>query len=236
MKEWLDQYCHPFLQAILRRDKPPTSCEDCGSSHENLWRCLDCDSLPHFCRLCCKVSHRRHPFHRVELYQDGVWRSAFLWQVGSIICLGHGGAPCPGYRKPRDEMEDMCIRFNGILSEPPDLKNDFSNGHLPRECYLGGGWVVTFVHTNGFHHLPVFPCSCKGALAEPLQHIESGYYPATFKLVSTVFTFRLLQHFHLHRVDAHMASESYCSILSRLTNHTFPFLSPVSYSSTFRRA
>jgi hypothetical protein len=129
----------------------------------------------------------------------------------------------------------MCIRFNGILSEPPDLKNDFSNGHLPGECDLGRGRVVTFVHTNGFHYLPVFPCSCERALEEPLQHIESGYYPATFKHVSTVFTFRLLQHFHLHRVDAHMASESYCSILSRLTNYTFPFLSPVSYSFTRHR-
>ncbi|TEB28894.1 hypothetical protein FA13DRAFT_1632868 [Coprinellus micaceus] len=226
MREWLDQYCHPFLQAVLRQDRPPTSCENCGTSHESLWRCLDCESLPHLCRTCCKTSHRRHPFHRIELYQDNVWRSAFLWQVGSIVCLGHRGAPCPGYRRSRDELEDMCIRFNGILFEPPDLKNDFSNGHLPGECDLGRGRVVTFVHTNGFHYLPVFPCSCERALEEPLQHIESGYYPATFKHVSTVFTFRLLQHFHLHRVDAHMASESYCSILSRLTNYTFPFLSP----------
>ncbi|TEB12865.1 hypothetical protein FA13DRAFT_1721885 [Coprinellus micaceus] len=191
MREWLDQYCHPFLQAILRQDRPPTSCENCGSSHESLWR-LPTAAIPFTGLSCTRTT-------------SGAARSS---------------------GRSRDELEDMCIRFNGILSEPPDLKNDFSNGHLPGECDLGRGRVVTFVHTNGFHYLPVFPCSCERALEEPLQHIESGYYPATFKHVSTVFTFRLLQHFHLHRVDAHMASESYCSILSRLTNYTFPFLSP----------
>ncbi|TEB34914.1 hypothetical protein FA13DRAFT_1707118 [Coprinellus micaceus] len=191
MREWLDQYCHPFLQAILRQDRPPTSCENCGSSHESLWR-LPTAAIPFTGLSCTRTT-------------SGAARSS---------------------GRSRDELEDMCIRFNGILSEPPDLKNDFSNGHLPGECDLGRGRMVTFVHTNGFHYLPVFPCSCERALEEPLQHIESGYYPATFKHVSNSFHLPLLQHFHLHRVDAHMASESYCSILSRLTNYTFPFLSP----------
>jgi hypothetical protein len=147
--------------------------------------------------------------------------------VGTIVCLGHGGAVCPAYQLKREQLEDRCLEFNELLKDDTDIPEDPTFGACPKSQHLGTGKVVTFVHTNGFHHLPVYPCLCDNAIPVDQQHLALGFYPASASDVSTVFTLSVLKHFHLLKVDAHQSTENYSSILQRQTNFIFPDKTPV---------
>ena len=51
--------------------------------------------------------------------------------------------------------------------------------------------VITVVHTNGVHHLPVGLCGCPNGKSEIDGYIELGLLPSTFDRVQTVFTFQV---------------------------------------------
>jgi hypothetical protein len=124
-------------------------------------------------------------------------------------------------------LEDRCLEFNEICKVDTDIPEDPTFGACPKNQHLGTGKVVTVVHTNGFHHIPVYPCLCDNAAAVDQQHLSLGFYPASASDVSTVFTVSLLKHFHLLKVDGHQSTESYCSLLQRQTNFIFPDKMPV---------
>ena len=106
--------------------------------------------------------------------------------------------------------------------DPKSFSDDPSYGARPESGSLGGGLMITIVHTNGFHRLPLFPCFCANAQPLHLQLLKGGLYPATSDDPQTVFTLRLLKHFHLSKVDSHLSVEHYCALLRRLTNYVFP--------------
>ncbi|KDQ49398.1 hypothetical protein JAAARDRAFT_86779, partial [Jaapia argillacea MUCL 33604] len=55
------------------------------------WRCLNCLGRPVLCIECCRETHRVNPFHRVEQWTGDYFASAWLWQVGIGLHLGHHG-------------------------------------------------------------------------------------------------------------------------------------------------
>ncbi|TEB34685.1 hypothetical protein FA13DRAFT_1707537 [Coprinellus micaceus] len=165
--------------------------------------------------------HRANPFHRIEAWTGSMWIPLWLWRLGTIICLGHHGAPCPRYDTSLDELEERMLRLTGsgqmdyaTLSEDPTF--GFA---MP---LLGDDLAMTVAHTNRMHQVPVFSCQCDNAPTKDIQLLRSGLYPSTSKNTKTVFSIQLLKHFQLMLVDGHVSVEKYMAILCRLTNYVFP--------------
>jgi hypothetical protein len=163
----------------------------------------------------------------VEKWNSVFFQPSWLWRVGVIICLGHSGGLCPAYEETREKLEGRCIEFNNLGDQDTEISNDPTFGASPSVKHLGSGKVVLVVHTNGFHNIPTFPCICEDAKPADLQYLEMDLYPASSEDVSTAFTLPVLKHFHLMKVDAHLSTENYASILQRLTNDLFPAETPV---------
>ncbi|KAF6750154.1 hypothetical protein DFP72DRAFT_851846 [Ephemerocybe angulata] len=196
------------------------------TTHEYMdeWGRTKC--MPYLDRLILAEAKRseecENPLHRIERWEETHWVPAWLWQVGTVIFLGHGNLPCPCYRGTREQLESRCIGINNI----DDFASDPTYGAKPQRSAVGSGSIITVVHTNGFHHLPTFPCFCVNALSEDLQYLDKGFYPASWKKISTVFTFQVLKTVHLYRVHAHVSNETFTEILRRLTNYIFPGTAP----------
>ena len=117
----------------------------------------------------------------LEVWQDNHYSLAWLWQVGVSIQLGHQGAPCPNVLfTPEDHIDDAFMES--------DNRDNLPSGDAPPGRTWLGKKVVTVVHANGVHHLPVALCGCPGALSEVDGFIELGLLPATLKRVQTVFS------------------------------------------------
>jgi hypothetical protein len=228
MNEWAEEKQYLYLSRLLRNEgRQSNVCSQCQTSHDTVWRCVDCVGAGELCRGCLKVSHARNPFHRVAKWNGHFFQPSWLWRVGVIVCLGHNGSLCPSYQSTYAEMQDRCIKSNGILNDDGFDPDDPTFGATPSDTQIGSGKVITFVHTNGFHHLPVYPCQCDQGPPLEEQLLEMELYPATSTDPSTVFTLSLLNHFHLMRVDSHLSTENYCRILQRQTNFVFPDKTPV---------
>ncbi|KAF6755172.1 hypothetical protein DFP72DRAFT_847739 [Ephemerocybe angulata] len=225
LKAWLDQgKCGAYLDRLLITEAmPKPTCVRCLKGVAT-WRCLDCGSQPQYCGVCCRISHWRTPFHRVEYWKGGYFQPAWLWQVGTMICLGHQGHMCPEYQKKMSDLEKRSLQVNGCLDSPPLEEDDTTFGAKPAITQLGNGRFVLFVHLNGFHYLPVYPCLCgeKVRLPEDEQFLEAGYFPSTWTTIETVFTLELLKDYHLTKTETKMSTENYCDILKRKTNFAFP--------------
>lgn len=115
-----------------------------------------------------------------------------------------------------------------MITSDPTFSADPSYGAKPLNQGLGNGKIMTIVHTNGHHYLPVYPCMCQKKVDIDIQLLHSRLYPASSKNPSTVFTFETLKFFHLIKVQTHLSTESYSTLLCRLTNFIFPHEAPVS--------
>ena len=226
MSKWREDDWSPYLNAILEEEGlGPTHCPHCGSNPTEI-RCLDCVSSTRYCRTCARLQHRANPLHRIEAWTGTTWIPSWLWQLGAVICLGHHGGPCPSYNASLDDLEQRMLRLTGMRK--PDfakLAEDPTYGFLIGG--MGADLVMTIVHTNGFHQLPLYSCQCPNSPSKDIQLLRSGLYPSTPTDTKTVFSLQLLKHFHLMLVDGHISVEKYMGILSRLTNYIFPKTVPV---------
>ncbi|KAF8259615.1 hypothetical protein EI94DRAFT_1468206, partial [Lactarius quietus] len=59
------------------------------------WRCSDCFPAPILCRECCRDSHQRLPFHRVQKWTGKYFMPSWLREIGVNLHLGHSGDVCP---------------------------------------------------------------------------------------------------------------------------------------------
>jgi hypothetical protein len=66
--------------------------------------------------------------------------------------------------------------------------------HPDPEDALGNPFV-TFIETNGVHHLPIHYCICPSARPHDEQLFASKLFPSTFSSIKTVFTFNVLDDF-----------------------------------------
>ncbi|PPQ79182.1 hypothetical protein CVT26_000453 [Gymnopilus dilepis] len=249
MREWL-HYRRPFLDVIIARDAPPEEvlCSKCKREKYRI-RCNDCAYQPTFCIDCCREEHLRHPFHRIEEWTGTHFQPAWLWQTGVTIHLGHGGNCCP-YNEANLRTAVEGVKRNGTLlrsvssfnytygsdAEPADIDDTDTEDPSPEYGARGrsrpiasqfpGSATVVFVHTNGVHHLPVLTCKCPNA-PEPLnQYIRMGYYPSTFKVIETVFTFHVLDDYLLENLECQTSCHHYYAKLRRMTDGVFPLQVP----------
>ncbi|KAJ3533953.1 hypothetical protein NMY22_g7128 [Coprinellus aureogranulatus] len=105
LSEWEKTKVSSYLSRIVQAEalQSPT-CSGCGESCVQ-WRCLECVGRPQLCTDCCRVSHRSNPLHRIERWTGDHWQPASLWQVGTVVCLGHGSGPCPKYDASLSRLE-----------------------------------------------------------------------------------------------------------------------------------
>src|SRR3954466_13367528 len=149
MDEWFgrrDRYLHTILTGESPSNDGICSLCQADSGH---WRCKDCLGSRSVCRGCCRETHHKLPFHRIEYWNGNHYEDDWLCNVGVVIYLGHGGDPCP------------IITPTALL---PILEQ--SSPHANRLYASPSGWedrvddIVSFTvgHTNGIHQVSVRPC------------------------------------------------------------------------------
>ncbi len=86
----------PYLHCLLNSEGVPamTMCQSCMSAPFE-WRCTDCFPALVLCKECCRKSHNRLPFHRVQKWTGKYFMPSWLREVGIRLHLGHSGDLCP---------------------------------------------------------------------------------------------------------------------------------------------
>ncbi|EFI26753.1 hypothetical protein CC1G_15677 [Coprinopsis cinerea okayama7 len=166
-----------------------------------------CFGRPLLCTECCKDSHRRNPFHRVEVWNKTHFTPSWLWRTGLILSL------CPSGR---------CDQDRATLSDAPDAlpePDDCTYGAKPdKRVWEDDISVIVVVHLTGIHHLPVRFCSCHDAADNDIQLLRFDLYPTSYKEARSAFTFQLLDDYLLQNLECNTSAFHYYSKLRRLTN------------------
>lgn len=121
-----------FLQALLSREALPVGsnlCQHCEKGVFAVWRCRDCVLATPMCRACMRQSHRENPFHRIQRWNGGYFRSAALWEVGTYLLVQHhtGEQIC-------DTLKLCCNN----LEKVEERRDIAEQEHLNRERIMPG--------------------------------------------------------------------------------------------------
>ena len=253
LREWLPRR-QEYLARILDSEAPPDprQCTVCTLG-DGTWKCLDCLGHPVMCIGCCRSTHQRHPFHRVEQWTGTHFAASWLRQVGLTVNLGHGGHQCPrqdpgetaaGTSKTAPTAEPTAelaeLMFTSGINEDEDNVDD--NGRpasgtaglldnapppaAPRDN--SGNRYLIFVDRSGVHKLAVHWCQCSNAAEQDIQLLDMGFFPASFRRVRTVFTFAVLDDFLVDNLECKTSASSYYTKIRHITSKVFPHTVPVS--------
>jgi CxC2 like cysteine cluster associated with KDZ transposases len=230
IREWFSRR-EQQLQEILDLEglQDFAQCNSCNASPPT-YRCRDCNGGLLYCTECCKSQHHLHPFHRVDHWTGTFFEPSWLWKVGICLDLGHRGAQCPGYQHPRSQFGEYENDFGNAGEDEEEEPEGvgWANPGRPSPAEANGLKVVTIVHINGIHHLPIRPCVCLNSPAEDIQMLRMRLYPSTYKNIRTLFTFALLDDYLLENLECQTSGLHYFQKLRRMTNKAFPHLVPVS--------
>ena len=246
MREWL-LVRKEYLQSVVAIDgyavqRKCTSCK----SRDGSWRCLDCLARPLLCIGCCRESHARLPFHRVERWCGTHFTPAWLQEVGVGIYLGHGGQKCPSPILGSSSDVDTGTSAAPVLQDesannPFDLfddgweddENEERNTYLhygpprPGSLDANGHQIMIIVDRSGIHHIGIHFCDCPSAKSADLQLLDMGIYPASQKRPKTGFTFGVLDDFLVDNRECKVSALRFYSKLRRITSNAFPASAPV---------
>ena len=92
MRQWLPKRT-TYLGRIISTEGSEESCKVCREPAR--WRCLCCLGRPMFCRTCCRTSHNKLIYHKIQKWTGLYFQDAGLWEVGVRLCVGHMGEDCP---------------------------------------------------------------------------------------------------------------------------------------------
>lgn len=240
IREWLPRR-KKYLQTIMETEgRSDAICTGCDSAEGN-WRCLRCIGKPVFCIGCCRETHQRLPFHRVEQWTGTHWASSWLIGVGVEVHLGHHGARCPNPGSwmdtsatfDEDEWDDDEDDPNTPPAGEPVDHADTTNGlyprgHVPNIPAETSGQVLTVVDTSGVHQVIVRPCRCNSN-QEPddIQLLKMGLFPTSFTRIRTVFTLHVLDTYRLDNLVCNTTAYQFYKRLRRITSPAFPHSVPV---------
>ncbi|KAH8991305.1 hypothetical protein EDB86DRAFT_2806719, partial [Lactarius hatsudake] len=90
-------------------------------------------------------------------------------------------------------------------------------GHHDKE----GNQIITVINRSGIHEIGVSWCCCPEAPEHDMQLMTAGLFPATFRNLKTVFTFWVLEDFHLENLECKTTPSQFFSRLWRLTSDEF---------------
>ncbi|KAK7440444.1 hypothetical protein VKT23_017082 [Stygiomarasmius scandens] len=132
---------------------------------EILW-CADCQQTQ--CGGCCRKLHEeRLHLHNLLRWEDNVWRSFDLKELGIVVQLGHkAGTPCP---YPCNKVEDftvvhvdgihhLSVSFCGCPTGPPMWIQSMQRLWVPNSNFPEGGVTYAareWVRNQGdLYHVP----------------------------------------------------------------------------------
>lgn len=164
------------------------------------------------------------------------WRSA----------LSPTGSPPPEFQTdPLNEMEkeNHLHTFFAEESEDEDSWRSTETGGVPLRTRLPKRTddkydcpIITVVDITGIHEIRTRFCRCGPLENNPLSHqlLNMGLFPSSMKRTRTVFTFRLLEDFHLSNMEGKVSAFKYYSKLQRLTSNAFPSMVTDRYRELLR--
>jgi hypothetical protein len=150
---------------------------------------------------------------------------AWLWQVGVVIYLGHGGNSCPDGHDPYHEQDEEYGWDDETEVECGEGLQDTPAS--PGQHDRHGNTVLLIVDKGGVHHMPVNWCRCPNAADPDIQLLDMGLFPSSFKRIKTAFTFQVLDDFLLDNLECKTSAHHYYMKLRRLTSNAFPHTVPV---------
>ncbi|KAF8219327.1 hypothetical protein L208DRAFT_1341368, partial [Tricholoma matsutake] len=101
-------------------------------------------------------------------------------------------------------------------------------GHNSEKCWNhvpGPGHNSVVIHTNGVHHVHIEYCQCN-PVSDTVQLTWCQLFPATMERPETVFTFAVLNDFHVHSLSSKKSAMDYIDALWEQTNPAFPQKTP----------
>ncbi|KAL0062951.1 hypothetical protein AAF712_010172 [Marasmius tenuissimus] len=115
-------------------------------------------------------------------------------------------------------------RWNGKFFEAchlGDLGAHIYLGHHGEHCPESNpdkySWL-TLVHITGIHEIFVDYCFCEGSVSHFQQLLDCRFFPGTVELPRTVFSFKLLQDFHIHTLTSKKSAHHYYNAIQRKTD------------------
>jgi hypothetical protein len=204
-----------YLFELLSQEGPPStlSCQTCGQSIGEFFRCLDCSHRRMYCKRCCVKAHRFLPFHHIQRWTGKFFTAASLYELGFILHIGHGGDPCPA--ASAWEEEDMVL--GDMRDGQPLVDGDDDSEDT----------VMVIVDNGGVYQHKVRWCACKNRAQPDILLFRMGLFSASIINPKTAFSFRLLDYFHVDAMECRTSASSFFSKLRRLTNESFPDKVPV---------
>lgn len=144
-----------------------------------------------------------------------------------------------------DAMEDPEVPDGDVGNDHDDTDDRFTQKNYERMQGIAtpphpdpedalGNLFVTFVETNGVHHLPIHYCICPSARPHDEQLFASKLFPSTFTSIKTVFTFNVLDDFRMTNLACKSSCYQYFLKLRRLTSPVFPNSVPNRYHELLR--
>lgn len=219
MRDWIP-HRETYMFEWLRLQAPPKNagCASCGSGLGK-FRCSDCFYMQWLCKACCVNSHATNPFHRLLEWTGKYFKRVYLYDLGFVLHLGHGGDPCPSAEQWEDvEMELENGNGNGRNGD----------GKGKEKVYDIQETKMVIVDRGGVYYHEVRWCACKGRPDKHVQLFRTGLFSASITSPKTAFTFQCLEYFHLDAMECRTPANNFFNKLRRLTDGVLPDTVPVS--------
>ncbi|KAH8978663.1 hypothetical protein EDB86DRAFT_2836597 [Lactarius hatsudake] len=123
---------------------------------------------------------------------------------------------------------DTLFDHPDIPLDPVDMFPD----QVQREP--SGNQMLTIVDRSGIFEMEAVFCVCSETDNQDEQLLQSGFFPATFKQIRTLFTFSVLDDFLNDNLECKTTAQQYYSKLQSLTSRMFPSLVPNMYKQLLR--
>lgn len=175
---------------------------------------------------CSKCSSRTsHKGPNIAIY---CCEDCFRWPVWCSKCIVDTHLAIPFHDICK--WEGGCFQHWSLIS----LGMEVHLGHSGQICPLITDSCIhqnfTVTDTYGIHKINVVFCRCAGSSDHVQQLLRAKLFPATTTQPSSVFTFKVLCHFHKMTNESGSSAYSYFQALRRLTNDINPTSVPVRLS------
>ncbi|KAG8794906.1 hypothetical protein FRC12_020323 [Ceratobasidium sp. 428] len=154
-----------------------------------------------------------------------------VFQCRACIAAAHSQDPTHRIKQSvGDQLQDVELK---------DLGCRLALGFHREPCVVGKEREILVVSMHGFRRVKVVFCQCSRSTtldAEYRQLLRARLFPSSSELPSTVFTFNVLESFHLASAEGKMSGGRFYSMLTRLTDSAFPDKVPDRYREFMRVA
>ena len=212
---------------LLRHESLPSkhlcsNCQQVSATH----RCQDCFGTNLWCDSCCVSTHANVPFHRVQ-----VWNGQFFEQLDLLLHhltldLLHYPDNCSSspHLKESRTISNLDLSDHGSDSS---YNHETQEGSDRKACFRLQS-NLTIVSSTGIFKRSVRWCNCARSSDQYVQLLlHAKLFLASFKMLQTVFTFEVLDHFQIGALECTMAAMNFMSKIQRITNEAFPSHVPV---------